>query len=173
MPGLPVLTVSQSWWEFTFIASVMLPNHLILWHSLHLLPLIFPSIRDFSSESSVHIRWLKYWSFSLSISPSSEYSGLISLKIDWFDLAVQGTFRSLYQHHSLKAPILWHSAFFKIQFSHLYMTTGKKLNLWLYGPLSAKGCVCFLVHCLGLPQLSCQGASIISFHGCSHHLQWF
>ena len=87
------LTISQSWWEFTFIASVMLSNHLILWHCLLLLPLIFPSIRDFSSELSVHIRWPKYWSFSFSISPSSEYSGLISLKINWFDLlAVQGTF---------------------------------------------------------------------------------
>ena len=83
-----------------------------------LLPLIFPSIRDFSNELSVHIRWLKYWSFSFTISPSSEYSGLISLKIDWFDLlAVHGTFRSLPQHHNWKASILWHSAFFKVQLS--------------------------------------------------------
>ena len=126
---MPGLTVSQSWWEFTFIASVMLPSHLILWHSLHLLPLIFPSIRDFSSESSVHIRWLKYWSFSLSISPSSEYSGLISLKIDWFDLAVQGTFRSLYQHHSLKASVFCCSAFFTVRLSQSYMTTRKTIAL--------------------------------------------
>ena len=76
--------------------------------------------------------------------------GEFPFRIDWFDLAVQRTLKSLLQHHSLKAPILWHSAFFKIQFSHLYMTTGKKLNLWLYGPLSAKWCLCFLTHCLGL-----------------------
>ena len=95
------------------------PRRLILWCSL-LLPSIFPSIRDFSSELSVCIRWSKYWSFSLSISPSSEYSGLICLKIDWFDLlAVQGIFRTLLQHHNWKASILWHSAFFKVQLSQL------------------------------------------------------
>ena len=96
-----------------FIASVMSSSHLIFWHPLLLLCLIFPSIRVFSNESSLHNRWPKYWSFSYSISPSSEYSGLISLKIDWFDLlAVQGNFRSLLQHHSSKASIPWHSAFF-------------------------------------------------------------
>ena len=99
------------------IALVMPPSHLIPWCPLLLLPSIFPSIRDFSSESSVHIRWPKYWSFSFSISPFNEYLGLISLKIDWFDLfAVQGTLRSLLQHHSLKASVLWHSAFFMVQF---------------------------------------------------------
>ena len=113
-----------------FIASVMLSSHLILWHSLLLLPSIFPSIRDFSNELSVRIRWPKYWCFSFSISPSNEYSGLISLKIDWFDLlAVQGTFRSLPQHHSLKASILWHSAFFMVQLSQLYVTTGNTIAL--------------------------------------------
>ena len=106
------------------IESVMTSNHLILCHPLLLLPSIFPSIRVFSNESAVPIRWPKYWSFS--ISPSNEYSGLISFRIHWFDLlAVQGTHNSLLQHHSLKASILHHSAFFIIQLSHLYMNTGK------------------------------------------------
>ena len=98
--------------QVIFIASVMLSSHLIFWCPLLLLPSIFPSIRGFSNESSVCSRWPKSWSFSFRISISSEYSGLISLKIDWFDLSVQGTFRSLLQHHSLKASILWCSAFF-------------------------------------------------------------
>ena len=97
------------------IASVMLSTHLILWHSLLLLPSIFPRIRDFSSESSVLIRWPKYWNFSFSINPSNEYSGVISLKFDWFDLLdVQGNFSSLLQHHSLKASIGWCSSFFTV-----------------------------------------------------------
>ena len=105
-------TVSQSLLKFMSIESVMLSNHLIICRPL-LLPSIFPSIRVFSSESVLHIRWPKYWSFSFSISPSNEYSGLISFRIDWFDLlVVQGTLRSLLQHHSLKASILQHSAFF-------------------------------------------------------------
>ena len=105
-------------------------SHLILWHLLFLMPLIFPSIRDFPNESAVCTRWPKYWSFSFSISSSSEYSGLISLKIDWFDLlAVQGTFRSLLQHHSLKASVLWCSAFYMVQLSQLYVTTGKTIVL--------------------------------------------
>ena len=105
------LTISWSLPKFMSIASVMPSSHLILWHSL--LPSIYPSIRDFSNELTVHIRWPKYWSFSFSISPSNEYSGLISLRIDCFSLlAVQGTLRSLLQHHSLKALILWCSAFF-------------------------------------------------------------
>ena len=104
----------------------MLSSHLILWCPLLLLPAIFPSIRDFSNESSVHIRWLKYWSFSFSISPSSEYSKLISLTADWFDLLdVQGTFRSLLRHHSSKASVLWHSAFLIVQLSQPYMMSGK------------------------------------------------
>ena len=118
------LTISWSLPKFMFIVSVIPSSHLILWCPLFPLPSIFPSIRDFSNESSFRIRWPKYWSFS--ISPSTEYSGLISLKIDWFDpLAVQGTFRSLLQHHSLKASILWHSAFFMVQLSQLYVTTEK------------------------------------------------
>ena len=104
------LTISQSLPKFMFIASVMPSSHLILWDPLLLLPLTFPSIRDFSNELSVCIRWSKHLSFSFSISPSSKYSVLIFLKIGWFDLfAGQGTFRSLFQHHSLKASILWHS----------------------------------------------------------------
>ena len=101
-------------------------NHLILCHPLILLPSIFPSIRVFPNESVLHIRWSKYWSFSFSISPSNEYSGLISFRMDWLDLlAVQGTLKSLLQHHSSKASILWLSAFFIVQLSHPYMTTGK------------------------------------------------
>jgi len=112
------------------IKSVMGSNNLILCHPLFLLPSIFPSIRVFSSESVLHIRWPKYWSFSFSISPSNKYSGLISFTIDWLDLlAVQGTLRSLLQHHSLKASILWRLAFFTVQLSHPYMTTGKTIAL--------------------------------------------
>ena len=108
------------------IESVMPSNHPILCHSLLLLSSVFPSIRVFSSESVLRIRWLKYWNFSFSISPSNEYSGLISFRIDWFDLvAVQGTPKGLLQHHSSKASILRCSAFFIVQLSHLYMTTGK------------------------------------------------
>ena len=109
---------------------MILSNHLFLCRPLHLLPSIFPSIRVFSSESVLCIRWPKYWSFSFNISPSSEYSGLVSFRIDWFDLlAVQGTLKSLLQYHSSKASILWFSAFFTIQLSHLYMTTGKTISL--------------------------------------------
>ena len=101
-------------------------NHLILCHPHLLPPSIFPSIRVFSNESVLHIRWPKYWSFSFSISPPNEYSGLISFKIDWLDLlAIQGTVKSLLQHHSSKASFLWHSAFFVVQLSHPYLTTGK------------------------------------------------
>ena len=101
-------------------------NHLILCHPLLLLPSIFPSIKVFPNESVLHIKWPKYWSFSVSISPSDEYSGLISFRMDWLDLlAVQGTFKSLLQHHSSKASILQHSAFFIVQLSHPYMATGK------------------------------------------------
>ena len=105
-------------------------NHLILCHPLLLLPSIFPSIRVFYNESVLHIRWPKYWSFSFSISPSNEQPGLISLRMDWLDLlAVQGTCEGLLQHHSSKASILWHSALFIVQLSHLYMTTGKTIAL--------------------------------------------
>ena len=112
------------------IESVMPSSHLILYRPLLFLPSIFPSIRVFSNESVLHIRWPKYWRFSYSISLSSEYSGLISFRIDWLDLpAVQGTLKSLLQLHSPKVSILWHSAFFIVQLSHPYMTTGKTIAL--------------------------------------------
>ena len=108
----------------------MPPNHLILCHPCLLLPSIFPSIKVFSSESVLHIRWPKCWSITFSISPSNEHSGLISFRMDWLDvLAVQGTLKSLLQQHSSKASILWHSAFFMVQLSHPYMTTGKTIAL--------------------------------------------
>ena len=121
-------TVSWSWLKLIYIESVMPSNHLILCCPLLLLPSIFPSIRAFSSESVLHIRWPEYWSFSFSISPSNEYSRLISFRIDWFDLlAAQGTLKSLLQHHSSKASVLWRSAFFTVQLSYAYMTTGKTI----------------------------------------------
>ena len=129
------ITNSRSLPKLMFIESVMPSNHLILCHPLPLLPSIFPSIRVFSNETVLHIRWPKYWSFSFSVSPSNEYSGLTSFRMDWLDpLAVQGTLKSLLQHHSSKASILWHSAFFIVQLLHPYMTTGKTI-LWLDEPL--------------------------------------
>ena len=123
-------TISRSLLKLMSIESVMPSNHLILCHPLLLPPSIFPSIRIFSSKWTLCIRWLKYWSFSFSISLSNEYSGLISFRIDWFDLlAVQGTLKSLLQHHSSKASILWCSAFFMVQFSHPYMTIRKTIAL--------------------------------------------
>ena len=155
------------------IESVMPFKHLILCCPFLLLPSVFPSIRIFSKELTIHTRWPKYWSFNFNISPSDEYSGLISFRINWLDLlAVQGALKSLIQHHSLKASILWCSAFFMVQLSFLYMTTGKTIA-WLYGPLLAKWYLCFLIHCLGLPWLFFQGANIFELHGCSHSLQWF
>ena len=112
------------------VELVMPSNHLILCHTLLLLPSTFPSIRVFSNESVLHIRWPKYWSFSFSISPSSEFPGLISFRMDWLDLlAVQGTLKSLLQHHSSKASILRLSAFFMVQLSHPYMSIGKTIAL--------------------------------------------
>ena len=123
------ITNSQSLPKPMSTESVMPSNHLILCHPLLLLSSIFLSIKGFSNASVLRIRWPKYWSFGFSISPSSEYSGLISFRIDWFDLAIQGTLKSLLQHHSSKALILWCSAFFMVQLSHLYMTTGKTIAL--------------------------------------------
>ena len=127
-------TVSQSLLRFMSIKLVMSSNHLILCHLLLLLPSIFPSIRVFSSKSALHIRWPKYWNFSFSISPFNDYSGLISFRIDWIDLTIQGALKSLPQHHNSKASILWRSAFFVVQLSHLYMTTGKTvaLTIWTF-----------------------------------------
>ena len=122
------ITISQSLLKLMSIESVMPSNHLILCHPLLLLPSIFPSVRVFYNESAVYIRWPKYRRFNFSISPSNEYSGLISFRIDWFDLlAVQGTLKSLLQHRSSKTSVLRHSAFFMVQFSHPYMTTGKTI----------------------------------------------
>ena len=124
------ITNSQSLLKLVSIKSVMPSNHLILCHPLLLLLSIFPSIRVFSKISVLHIRWPKYWSFSFSISPSNEYSGLISFRMDWLDLlADQRTLKSLLQHHSSKASVLQHSAFFMVQLSHPYMTTGKTIAL--------------------------------------------
>ena len=123
-------TISQSLLKFMSIESVMLSNHLILCHPLLLLPSLFPRIRVFSNEPVLRIWWPKYWSFSFNISSSNDYSGLISFRIDWFDLlAVQATLKSLLQHHSSKASILQHSVFFMVQLSHPYVTIGKTIAL--------------------------------------------
>ena len=126
------LSITNSWSlpKLISIESVMPSSHLILHHPFLLLLPIPPSIRVFSNESTLHMRWPKYWSFSFSISPSNGYPGLISFRMDWLDLlAVQGTLKSLLQHHSSKASILWRSAFFTVQHSHIYMTTGKTIAL--------------------------------------------
>ena len=124
------ITNSRSLLKLMSFKSLMPSNHLILCHPLLFLPSIFPSIRVFPNQSVLHIRWPKYWSFSFTFSPSNEYSGLISFQMDWLDLlAVQGILKSLLQHHSSKASILWHSAFFMVQLSHPYMTTGKTIAL--------------------------------------------
>ena len=131
-PGQASLSITNSWslLKLTSIESVMPSNHLILCYFLFLQPAIFPSIRVFSNESVLHIRWPKYWSFSVSISPSNEHPGLISFRMDWMDLlAVQGTLKSLLQHHSSKTSVLWCSAFITVQLSHPYTTTGKTIAL--------------------------------------------
>ena len=123
------ITNSQSLLKLISIESVMPPSHLILFRPLLLLP-IPPSIKVFSNESTLHMRWPKYWSFSFSISPFNEHSGLISFRMDWLDLlALQGTLKSLLQHHTSKASIFWCSSFFTVQLSHIYMTTGKTIAL--------------------------------------------
>ena len=126
------MSIANSWslLKLMSIKSVMSSNHLILCLPLLILPSIFPSIGVFSNESVLHIRWPKYWSFSFNISPSNEYSGLISFRIDWFNpLAVQGTLEHLPQYHTSKASVLWHSAFFILQLSHPSITTGKAITL--------------------------------------------
>ena len=129
MPGFPVPHNTQSFLKLTSIKSVMSSKHLILCRPLLLLPSIFPSIGGFSNESALYIKWPMYWSFGFSISPPNEYSGLISFRMDWLDLlAVQGTLKSLLQHHSSKASTLRRSAFFIVQLSHPYMTTGKTIT---------------------------------------------
>ena len=149
MPGSPVLHYFPELAQ-TQVHRVRMPsNHLILCRPLLLLPSVFPSIRVNSNESVYHIKWPKYWSFSFSISPSNEYSGLISFRKDWLDFfAVQGTLKSLLQHHSSKASILLCSAFFVVQLSHPYMTTGKTIALTRQ-TFFGKVCLCFLICCLG------------------------
>ena len=146
-------------------------NHLILCRPLLLLPSIFPSIRVFSNESFLHIRWPKYWSFSFSISPSNEYSGLINFRIDWFDLpAVQGTLKSLLQQHSSKVSIYQCSAFYIVQLSRPYMTTGKTITLtrWTFvGKVMS-----LLFNMLSRVVIAFLPRSrVFQFHGCSYHLQ--
>ena len=154
------ITNSQSLLKLMSNESVMSSNHLILCHPLLLLPSIFPSIRVFPKESFLHIRWPKYWSFSFSISPSNEYSGLIYLRMDWLDLlAVQGTLKSLLQHHSSKASILQHSAFFIVQLSHPYMTTGKIVAL-TRGIFFGKVMSLIWIYYLGWSLLFFQGVSV-------------
>ena len=171
-PGLSVHHNSQSLFKLVSTEPVMASNHLINCHPLLCLPSIFPSIRVISNESVLCIRWPKYWSFSFSISPFNEFSGLISFRIDWLDLlVVQGTLKSLLQQHSSKASILQCSAFFIIQLSHPYMTTGKtialtrqtfvwKLMTLLFNMLS------WLVITF-LPR-----SKRLLIHGCNQHLQW-
>ena len=144
------LSITNSWslLKLMSIESVMPSSHLILCCPLLLLPSIFPSIRLFSNESALCIRWPEYWSFSFNISPSNEHSGLISFRMDWLDLlAVQGTLESLLQHHNSKASILWCSAFFMVQLSHPYITTGKTIVLtrWTFDGKR----LCILICCLG------------------------
>ena len=139
---------SRSLLKLMSIESVMPSNHLILCRPLLLLPTPVLSNRVFTNKSVLHIRCPSYWSFSFSIGPSNEYSGLIYFKVGWLDLlAVQGALKSLLQHHSSKASIHWHLAFFIVQLSHSYMTT-QKPELWLDRPLLAKYCLCFLICCL-------------------------
>ena len=130
MTGFPVHHQLLELAQLMSIGSVIPSNHLILCHPLLLLPSTFLRIRVFSNESALHIRWPKYWSFSFNISCSNKHSGLISFRMDWLDLlAVQGTLKSLLQHHSSKASIIWCSAFFIVQLSHLFMTAGKTIDL--------------------------------------------
>ena len=144
-------TISQSLLRFMSIEMVTLSNHLILCCLLLLLPSVFPSIKVFSNESALRIRWPKYWCFSFSINLSNEYSGLISFRIDWLDLrAVQGTLKSLLQHHSSKASILQHSAFFVVQLSHSYTTPGENHSFDYIGLVSKVMFPCFFICCLGL-----------------------
>ena len=167
------ITNSQSLLKLRSIKSVMPSNHLILCHPLLLLPSVFPIIRVFSIESVLHIKWPKYWSFRFSISPSNEYSGLISFRMDWLDLlAVQGTCKSLLQHHSSKASLFWCSALFMVQLSHSYVTTGKTIALtrWIFvgKVMSLLFNMLFRLVIAFLPRSKC-----LLIYGLSHHLQWF
>ena len=163
-PGLWSNSCPLRWWCQPNISSCF---------PLLLLPSIFPRIRVFSSESVLCIRWPKYWSFSFSISPSNEYSGLISFRIDWFDLpAVQGTLKSLLQHHSSKASILQCSTFFMVQLSHPYITTAKISDLTRWTFVSKVMSLLFNMLSRLIIAFLPRSKHLL-FHGCSHHLQWF
>ena len=169
------LSITNSWslLRLMSIQSVMLSNHLILCHPLLLLPSIFPSMRVFPNESVLWIRWPKYWSFSFNINPSNKHPGLISFRMDWLDLlAVQGTVKSLLQHHSSKASIFQCSAFFTVQLSHPYMTTRKTIALNRQTFVGKVMCLLFsMLSWLVITFLP--GSKCLLFHGCNHHLQWF
>ena len=167
------ITNSHSLLKPMSIASVMPSNHLILCRPLLLLPPIPPSIRVFSNESTLRIRWLKYWSFSFSISPSNEHPGLISSRMDWLDLlAVQGTLKRLLQHHSSKASILWHSAFLTVQLSHPHMTTGKTIALTSWTFVGKVMSLLFnMLSRLVITFFPRIKHLLIS--DCNNHLQWF
>ena len=166
------ITKSQNSLRLTSIQSVMPSSHLILCRPLLLLPPIPPSVRVFSNESTLRMRWPKHWSFSFSIIPSKEIPGLISFRMDWLDLlAVQGTLKGLLQHHSSKASIPQCSAFFTVQLSHPYMTTGKTIALtrWTFvGKVMS-----LLLNMLSRLVITFQVVSVFQFLGCNHHLQWF
>ena len=171
-PGSLSITNSQSLLKLMSIESVIPSNHLILC-CLLLLPSILPSIRVFSNESALRIRWPKYWSFSFNINPSNEHPGLISFRMDWLDLlAVQGTLKSILQHHSSKVSILRYSALFIVQLSHPYMTTGKTIALTRRTFVGKVMSLLFnMLSRLVITFL--QGVSVFQFHGCNHHLQLF
>ena len=171
MPGFLSITNSWSLLKLMSIKSVMPSNHLILCHPLLLLPSIFPSIRVFSNESVLHIKWPKYWSFSFNISLFNEYSGLISLRMDWLNLlAVQVTLKNLLQHHSSKASILQCSAFFTVQLSHPYMTTGKTLALTKWTFVGKVMSLLFNMLSRWVITFLPKSKHLL-FHGCNHHLQ--
>ena len=167
------ITNSRSLLKLMSIETVMPSSHLILRHSLLLLPPIPPSIRIFSNESTLCVKWPKYWSFNFSISPSNEHPGLISFRMDWLDLlAVQGTLKNLLQHHSSKASVLQCLAFFTVQFSHPYMTTGKTIALMRWTFVGKVMSLLFnMLSRLIIPFLPRSKCLLI--HACNHHLQWF
>ena len=161
-------TISQSLPKLMSIESVMPSNHLILCRPLLLLPSDFPNIRVFTNKLAVRIRWPKYWSFSFS--PSSDYSGFISFRIDWFDLLpMQGTLKCFLQHHNSKTSILWYLAFFMVQFSYLYMTTGKTIALTIW--IIIGKVMSLLFNLLSMFIIAFLARSKCQFHGCSHNLQ--
>ena len=169
------LSITSSWssLKLTFIEYVIPSSHLILYRPLLLLPPIPPSIRVFSSESALHMRWPKCWSFSFSIIPSKEIPGVISFRMDWLDLlAVQGTLKSLLQHHSSKASILRRSAFFTVQHSHPYLTTGKTIVL-TRRTLVSKVMSLLLKMLSRLLITSLPRSKRLLISRCNHHLQWF